>query len=961
MTNILQKIAQNLLENRDLRVDINNEVDLNKFSSNITLFTYQQEALKNIIAILDLYYTDKTKLKNYYELKGFDEAKFKKENLTIKKILNRASFWMATGSGKSIVMIKLIEILYQLSLKNYIDKNDILILAPTDKILKQVKEHVTEFNKHSNFTLELNSLKDYEKIKNDKNLFTTDSINIFYYRSDLIDNESNVSKKTEGKRLNYENYLNRGKWYIILDEAHKGKAELSAKKNYYNEMAENGFIFNFSATFVDNIDKISTIYNFNLAKFNEAGYGKNIKVVDEEFKGFNKSKNKEELNTDDKKDIILKSCILFTAQKKRYKILKNIDENLYHNPLMITVANTVNIKNADLKLYFLSLLEIAKEEPVNFDELKNDLSNKLSNSKKYIFGDEIISEEFIKSIDSVDYKDVLKCVFNSDSSGVIECKRTTLKNELLFKIKTSSQAQDFAMLKISDVKSWSNGILYGYDMSEDISNKSYFDTINEKTSTINILMGSKIFSEGWDSNRPNVINFLNIGSANAKKYVMQTIGRGVRIEPIPNTRKRLQNLSYEALQKLDNKDVILKNANALESLFIFSTSKKDIDSIFAELPDKEEQFEKLKGINKISKTKIPLFIPKYKQKIEKQDIRYNFSKSEYTRVNQFLKQASLNVILMNMVDISRSKDLTKSTINKLIFADEKRYFVLNGYKDSGIDELNLINKIDKFFNTKLQDVDEFVELSDEIKHYKDIKVNMAKVTQSQKEDIENDIANSKTSIEDREVYLDEQFDKGKITRQKYKDELKKLGSKSVKKSKLVEIKNLKKHFYTPILMKDKSENDFFRNIINEKSEIDFINNLEDYLEQKDNKLSTYDNWYFSKIQQVTDSIYIPYIDYEKSQVAKFYPDFIFWLKKDDGYIIKFIDPKGLNQGVHKTKDKLEGFEKIFVNHDFLKRYPTFKVELYLYNKERKNDELIDRYVEFDFNEIFNITNKERFS
>jgi len=155
-------------------------------------------------------------------------------------------------------------------------------------------------------------------------------------------------------------------------------------------------------------------------------------------------------------------------------------------------------------------------------------------------------------------------------------------------------------------------------------------------------------------------------------------------------------------------------------------------------------------------------------------------------------------------------------------------------------------------------------------------------------------------------------------------------------------------------MKDKNENDFFRNIINDKSEIDFINNLEEYLEKDNNKLATYDNWYFSKIQQVTDSIYIPYIDYEKSQVAKFYPDFIFWLKKDDEYIIKFIDPKGLNQGVHKTKDKLEGFEKIFVNDEFNKRYPTLKVELYLYNIERKKDELIDKYVKFDFDEIFKI-------
>ena len=120
------------------------------------------------------------------------------------------------------------------------------------------------------------------------------------------------------------------------------------------------------------------------------------------------------------------------------------------------------------------------------------------------------------------------------------------------------------------------------------------------------------------------------GSANAKKYVMQTIGRGVRIEPIHNEKKRLQNLSYEDQKDLENKDTILKNNNALESLFIFATSKNDVDSILKDLDNsKDEIFEKLKGINKISKPKIPLYIPKYKQKNEKQDITYNFPKSEY--------------------------------------------------------------------------------------------------------------------------------------------------------------------------------------------------------------------------------------------------------------------------------------------------------------------------------------------
>jgi superfamily II DNA or RNA helicase len=49
---------------------------------------------------------------------------------------------MATGSGKSIVMIKLIEMLKKMSEKGVIPANDILILAPTDKILEQSKVKV---------------------------------------------------------------------------------------------------------------------------------------------------------------------------------------------------------------------------------------------------------------------------------------------------------------------------------------------------------------------------------------------------------------------------------------------------------------------------------------------------------------------------------------------------------------------------------------------------------------------------------------------------------------------------------------------------------------------------------------------------------------------------------------------------------------------------------------------------
>jgi len=321
MTNILQLIAQNIIENKEHNIDIESEFDLSKFSKTISLFDYQQEALKNIIGILELYFKDKERLADYYKLKGFSESEYKKEKLTVGKLLNRASFWMATGSGKSIVMIKLIEILKKMSDRNYIPANDILILAPTDKILEQLEAQVAEFNTFSTTKIELVSLKDYEKVKRQGDIFTQDYIQVFYYRSDLFSDADGIGKKKDGKRINYEDFIqydgegnNISSWYIILDEAHKGDAKKSLKKEYYNALAINGYIFNFSATFTDSIDKITTIYNFNLAKFNEKGYGKNIKIVDEEFRGFNKKEG--DLSPADKKDVLLKSLILFSAIKK---------------------------------------------------------------------------------------------------------------------------------------------------------------------------------------------------------------------------------------------------------------------------------------------------------------------------------------------------------------------------------------------------------------------------------------------------------------------------------------------------------------------------------------------------------------------------------------------------------------------------------------------------------------------
>ena len=50
-------------------------------------------------------------------------------------------------------------------------------------------------------------------------------------------------------------------------------------------------------------------------------------------------------------------------------------------------------------------------------------------------------------------------------------------------------------------------------------------------------MGSRSFYEGWDSNRPNIINFINIELRQKQNFILQSIGRGIRIEPIKTIEK----------------------------------------------------------------------------------------------------------------------------------------------------------------------------------------------------------------------------------------------------------------------------------------------------------------------------------------------------------------------------------------------------------------------------------------
>jgi len=80
-------------------------------------------------------------------------------------------------------------------------------------------------------------------------------------------------------------------------------------------------------------------------------------------------------------------------------------------------------------------------------------------------------------------------------------------------------------------------------------------------------------------------------------------------------------------------------------------------------------------------------------------------------------------------------------------------------------------------------------------------------------------------------------------------------------------------------MAEQEKIDFIKHIIKHKSEINFINELDEYLKNKNNFFTKFDWWFFSKVDETLDEVYIPYYNPKTNKIDKFKPDFIFWLKR----------------------------------------------------------------------------------
>ena len=949
--------------------------DLVKFSQNKRLFDYQQNALKNSIKVLYKYYIDfksnKQEFYNFYQNNGLNESfdlnltnsKNKKifedfsndyqinnNKISFYHFINRMSFWMATGSGKTLVIVKLIELLANLIKDNQIPKKDILFLSYREDLLEQFKKHIDEFNSANNgISIELYNLKSYEYVKRENRLKFGNEINVFYYRSDLISDEQ------KDKIIDFRNYDNFGNWYILLDEAHKGDKGDSKRQQFYSILSRNGFLFNFSATFTDPIDFVTCVFNFNLQKFIQDGYGKQIYISKSDISELNK---KEDFTVKKKQIIILKILLLYTYIFKQKREIKG---KYYHKPLILTLVNSVNTEDSDLFLFFNEIVNIANgtwDEGV-LGEAKNEILKEIQGKYEFSNDNIQINENIIKDIT---YKDILENVFNSDKPGKIEVlKIPGNRQEIVLKLKTSEKP--FGLIKIGDISEWIKNKLSGYEIVEKFDNKSVFDRINHNDSDITILMGSRAFYEGWDSNRPNIVLYINIGKGtDARKFVLQSMGRGVRIEPLPNKRKRLLFLYNNGDITDEEFNQIKNNIPALETLFVFGTKAENLREVIETIKEEkqEELISDLFEINPEVKDKL-LLIPVYKDSdkiiVEEKDVlKFQINKNDFELVKKYFNYLGERVCLVKY-------DCDLRVLNKIKEGFNSKcndYFILSNEENEIKKPEFLLGRIFNHFINKVKEFKTFKKLEEEIIHFKRISITVERLN-SLREKIEK-VKKYKDKGYITES-LKEDFKRGKITLDDYTKQIENISTTMLKESEVIynkneklKIKYLANHYYLPVALAESEKVDFIHHIIKHKSEVDFINQLENYLEKENNFFKQFDWWYFSKIDETLDEVYIPYYQPKTNKIEKFKPDFIFWLKKDNNYTILFIDPKGTEHT--DGYRKIDGYRVVFDNKDKSFSYDglTIKMKM-LFKTQYPISKVLESYKNYWFESFDEFKNK----
>lgn len=496
------------------------------------------------------------------------------------KKMNKLAFMSATGSGKTLILhANILQFSYYLQRAKRINAsagiNKVILLTPNESLSRQhedelklsgipagifVKEGPLKFGKDEVCIIDVNKLDDVGKDK-------TVSVDSF-----------------ETNNL------------LLVDEGHRG---LSGEKwfGYRQKMAEDGFTFEYSATFkqalagkktkkedketVEDYQK-AIIFDYSYKHFYNDGYGKDYRIYNLKNAAIN----------EESRLLYLTGCLLsFYQQKKCFaEYGTELAPFRIENPLLVFVGNSVTkvSKDEDLSdvedvIMFIDQFVRNKRQTINRINLVIQQNTGLIDAK----GVDIFSHDFNMLYElnggatpdgQALYEDVLRLLFNAMTNA--DEPRLHL-DHLEIAMRIGEDGDYFGVISIEDtaklIKSCeAKGVV---TKNESFNNDSLFGSINHKGSKINVLVGSRKFTEGWNSWRVSTMGLINFAKGEGSQAI-QMFGRGVRLKGYNGMLKRSSAINIPGVKAP-------KYINKLETLTIFGVKANYMEE-FKEFLELEE-------------------------------------------------------------------------------------------------------------------------------------------------------------------------------------------------------------------------------------------------------------------------------------------------------------------------------------------------------------------------------------
>lgn len=525
LTNRLYDRAQlpkDLLLNYDQNIIRHTSAIRGKRERPITWKYFQYLALLFTEIYLDRYFRDPEKLladlNEWVERFNAGVANQDRIKSYTMEDLTKLAFWNATGSGKTLLMhVNILQYRHYLVLHGREKElSRVILLTPNEGLSRQHEEE---------FVLSGLSAQIFSK---DAGLYKGHYIEII----DIHKLKDEMGEKTVAVDAFEGNNL------VLVDEGHRGSSgeDWRAKRD---KLCAQGFSFEYSATFGQAVKAANKtaltqeyakciLFDYSYKYFYRDGYGKDYQILN--------------LADDTDEEIRLRyltACLLTYYQQLRLYQDKQREfaPYLLAKPLLVFVGSKVTAirtenkrKVSDVVDILLFLNDFIGKPQLTQRHLKRLLENRpdLPDHR----GRDIFSGAFSYLIKQgftpeTLYQDMLKNLFNAQISGTLHVDRFKQSGEIGLRIANNEY---FGVINVGDDSELAklceeNGLrTESLDLSD-----SLFQFLNDKNSQVNLLIGSKKFSEGWNSWRVSTMGLMNVGKKEGSE-IIQLFGRGVRLK-----------------------------------------------------------------------------------------------------------------------------------------------------------------------------------------------------------------------------------------------------------------------------------------------------------------------------------------------------------------------------------------------------------------------------------------------